>query len=159
MFGRAAIWFAGTVAATLMSFAAVQGLPEGEGKRLIEDRCTMCHGVDLITDAKLNREAWKSTLQKMVDYGTKMDAKEVEIVADYLSKNFGAPSSADEKTALRYVEGICSSCHDSEIIATTEATKEEWLEIVNRMNGKGAGLSEQDIVLLTNYLAQKYPKK
>jgi hypothetical protein len=109
----------------------------------------------------------------MVGYGTQLNAKEIEITAEYLSKHFGpagsAPaansgsssstSPADEKTALRFVEGICSSCHDSQLITDTQGTKDEWLEIVNRMNGKGSGLAEQDVTLLVNYLSQKYPKK
>ena len=160
MLGKTGIWFVVTVTTAILSFASVQGLPEGDGKKLVEERCTLCHGVDPITSAKLDRDGWKTMVQKMVEYGSQMNDKEVDVVVDYLSKNFAAaPSPVDEKTALRYINGICSSCHDADLIKSTTATKEEWLDITNRMNGKGAGLSEQDVTLLVNYLAQKYPKK
>jgi len=165
MLGKTGIWFVVTAMTAILSFAAVQGLPEGEGKKLVEERCTLCHGVDPITSAKLDRDGWKNMVQRMVGYGSQMNDKEVDVVVDYLSKNFAAapspaaPNSADEKTALRYINGVCSSCHDADLIKGTAATKEEWLDITNRMNGKGAGLSEQDVTLLVNYLAQKYPKK
>jgi hypothetical protein len=60
----------------------------------------------------------------------------------------------------RYIEGICSSCHDVGLIRSTEATKEEWYDVVMRMNGKDAGVSARDVDLLVDYLASKYgPKK
>jgi hypothetical protein len=124
----------------------------------------MCHGVDIIVDKKLDRNGWKDMVQKMVGYGMQMSDKEVDLTADYLSKNFGAqappPSGgADEKAALRFINGICSSCHDAELIRGTQGTKQEWLAIVKNMNEKGSGLSEKDSELLVNYLSEKYPKK
>ena len=63
----------------------------------------------------------------------------------------------EEKVATKFIEGICSTCHDAELIRETKVTRQEWLDIVKNMNGKGAGLSEQDVELLATYLARKYP--
>ena len=97
-----------------------------------------------------------------------MDDKEVDVATEYLTKHFGPgnsaaaakPDSPEEKTAKRYIEGICSSCHDSGLIRSTEATKKEWYDIVMRMNGLDAGVSARDVDVLVDYLASKYgPKK
>jgi len=45
------------------------------------------------------------------------------------------------------------------LIRTTEATKQEWLDIVTRMNGLDAGVSQRDVELLVNYLASNYGRK
>ena len=65
----------------------------------------------------------------------------------------------EERTAKKFIDGICSTCHDSTLINETKVTKQEWLDIVKNMNGKGAGLSEQDVELLASYLARNYGPK
>ena len=161
MFGRTALWVAATAGAAIVTFAAAQQLPEGEGKKLVEVRCVTCHGLEPVLSRKANHDGWQQLVVKMVGYGAQMDAKEIDIAVDYLTKNFGPEASAspDEKTAQRFIEGICSSCHDSTFIKETQGTRDEWLDIVRRMNGKGSGLSERDVELLTDYLTDKYGKK
>jgi len=166
MFGKSASWLLVTILVAAGAFAAVQELPEGDGKKLIQDRCGACHGLDLITSGpKLDRDGWKKMVEKMVGYGATMDDKETGVAADYLAKNFGPKGSAesssaeDEKTAKKYMEGICSSCHDAGLITGAQASREGWVEIVQRMNGKGAGLSEKDVQLLVDYLFKNYGTK
>jgi len=85
----------------------------------------------------------------------------------YLTKHFGPessaaaarPDSAEEKIAERYIKGICSSCHDAGLIRSTQATKEEWRNIVTRMNGLDAGVSPRDVDVPVDYLASKYGRK
>lgn len=148
-----------TFVVAAMAFAAAQELPEGEGKELIADRCSSCHSLEPVVKLNLDRNAWKEMVVKMVGYGAQMDDKEVDLAVDYLTKNFGIPvAAADERTAKKFIDGVCSTCHDSDLITTAKATKEEWLDIVKRMNAKGAGLSEQDVELLAGYLAKNYGK-
>ena len=157
MFGRIAIWLVLTVA------LAPQELPEGEGKKLIEERCTTCHTLKPVVDLKQSQREWKELVVKMVGLGAQLDNKEVDVATEYLTKHFGPATtksdSADEKIAERYIKGICSSCHDAGLIRSTEATKEEWREIVTRMNGLDAGVSARDAEVLVDYLASKYGRK
>jgi len=69
------------------------------------------------------------------------------------------PDSPEEKIAKRYIEGICSSCHSAGLIRSTQATKQEWLDIVTRMNGLDAGVSQRDVDVLVDYLASTYGRK
>lgn len=103
----------------------------------------------------------------MVGLGAQLDDKEVEVASVYLAKYFGPESvaaaaksnSPEEKIAKRYIDGICISCHDAGLIRATEATRQEWLDIVTRMNGKDAGVSQRDVDVLVDYLASKYGRK
>jgi len=167
MFGRNAIWLVLTVALATLSMAVPQELPKGEGKNLLEERCTSCHSLKPVFSLKQSQRAWKELVVKMVGYGAQLNRKEVDVSAKYLAKYFGPESSAaaatadslEEKTAKRLIEGLCSSCHDAGLIRSTEATKQEWFDIVTRMNGKDGGLSQRDVDLLVDYLASKYGPK
>ena len=166
-FGRTAIWLVLTVFLATLSMAAPQELPEGEGKKLLQERCAGCHSLKPVVSLKQSRDAWKKLVVKMVGYGARLDDKQVDLATEYLTKYFGPESSAasptpespEEKIAKRYIEGICSSCHDAGLIRATEATKQEWFDIVTRMNGLDAGVSQRDVDLLVDYLARKYGPK
>ena len=169
MFGRTAIWLVLTLALATLSMAVPQELPEREveGKKLLEERCANCHSLKPLVSLKQSQGAWKKLVVKMVGYGAQLDDKEVEVATDYLTKHFGPESSAvaakpespEEQIAKRYIEGICSSCHDAGLIRSTRATKQEWFDIVTRMNGKDAGVSQRDVDLLVDYLAGEYGAK
>ena len=167
MFERTAIWLVMIVGIATLSMAVPQELPEGEGKKLLEERCTTCHNLQPVVSLKQSKGAWKELLIKMVGFGAQLDDKEVDVATEYLTKHFGPTSSAtaakpespEEKIAMRYINGICSSCHDAGLIQSTQATKEEWREIVARMNGLDAGVSPRDAEVLVDYLASKYGRK
>lgn len=163
-FGTTAIRVGLTVSLAALALAAPQELPNGEGKKLLEERCVSCHTLKPVTDLKQDRDAWKQILIKMVGYGAQLNGNEVDIAIEYLTKNLGpeksdkalTPETPNEKTARRYIEGICSSCHDAGLIRATQATRQEWLDIVTRMNGLDAGVSQRDVDILVDYLAGKY---
>ena len=167
MSGKTAIWLALAVAIATLAMAVPQELPEGEGKKLLEERCAGCHSLKPVVSLKQSQGAWKELVVKMVGYGAQLDDKEVDVATEYLTKHFGPESSAaaskpdslEEKTAERYIKGICSSCHDAGLIRTTEATRKEWYDIVMRMNGLDAGVSSRDVDVLVDYLASKYGPK
>ena len=167
MLGRTAIWLVLTVAVATVAIAVPQELPEGEGKKLLENRCTGCHDLKPVIDLKQGQTAWKELVVKMVGYGAQLDDKEVDLATEYLTKHFGPESSAaaakpespEEKIAERYIKGICSSCHDAGLIRSTEATRQGWYDIVMKMNSLDAGVSARDVDILVDYLASKYGPK
>ena len=169
---RPAVWL--VVTFVTLSMAAPQELPEGDGKKLVEERCAGCHSLKPVVSLKQSKAAWKELVVKMVGYGAQLDDNEVNVATEYLTKHFGAasgtksessaaaakPQTPEEKIAKRYIEGICSSCHDAGLIRTTEATRQGWLDIVTRMNGLDAGVSQRDVDVLVDYLVSHYgPKK
>ena len=89
MFGRIAIWPVLTVALATLSMAVAQELPEGEGKKLLEERCAGCHSLKPVVTLKQSQDAWKKLVVKMVGYGAQLDDKEVDVATEYLTKHFG----------------------------------------------------------------------
>src|SRR5215468_1268242 len=111
MFGRTAIWLVLTVALATLSMAVPQELPEGEGKKLLEERCASCHSLKPVVSLKQNQAAWKELVVKMVRQSAQLNDKEVDVATEYLTKHFGPespaaaarPDSLEEKTAKRLV--------------------------------------------------------
>ena len=141
---------------------AAQQLPEGPGKAIVVSKCDGCHGLDTTVTRKLDRDGWDSVITRMVERGASVSEAEQKTVVDYLVTHFGPekkPQSdpAADQTAKRYLEGVCASCHNSDLIVSHRATKAGWLDTVKEMNDRGAGLSEADVELLAEYLARNYP--
>jgi hypothetical protein len=77
MFGRTAIWLALTVALATLAIAVPQELPEGEGKKLVEERCASCHSLQPVVSLKQSQGCMERAVVKMVAYGAQLDDKEV----------------------------------------------------------------------------------
>jgi competence ComEA-like helix-hairpin-helix protein len=71
--------------------AAVQGqdLPDGKGKDLVEDRCSSCHGLDLLLAEHDSKAQWSQIVNEMVSRGATGSADELATIVDYLAANFG----------------------------------------------------------------------
>ncbi len=66
--------------------------PRAEG--LIVARCSVCHSADLITQQRLPRERWLSTVQKMIQWGAEVSEEEADLLVRYLSARYH-PGAAD----------------------------------------------------------------
>lgn len=64
-----------------------EGLPEGEGKHLVEFVCTQCHGLNQITrSAGYNAQQWRDLFGSMV----KLADVQSNTISEYLATNFPA---------------------------------------------------------------------
>jgi mono/diheme cytochrome c family protein len=77
--------------------AAVVVLPEGEGKAIATENCQACHKLTNLTNAHKSLDDWKDTVQLMIDRGANVPADKVDVLAQYLAKNFG-PKDAPAPT-------------------------------------------------------------
>jgi cytochrome c5 len=78
---------------------AVVELPDGDGKAIATENCQACHKLTNLTKAHKSLDDWKDTVQTMIDRGANVPADQVDILVQYLAKNFGpkdasAPASA-----------------------------------------------------------------
>jgi mono/diheme cytochrome c family protein len=62
--------------------------PPGEGLDLIQRSCVSCHDIYMITTKRKTREEWSTIVGLMADRGADVTPEEMQIIADYLSKNF-----------------------------------------------------------------------
>src|SRR2546425_9442278 len=95
MCGKTAMWFMATIAVATMAYATAQDvqLPEGAGKKILQDSCTACHSLDGVVKLRLDKDGWEGLISSMVSNGAQVDQKDFPVLVDYLVKNFG-PASA-----------------------------------------------------------------
>jgi competence ComEA-like helix-hairpin-helix protein len=68
-------------------------LPEGEGKKLVQDICSKCHDLDAVVHLHNSKETWNKVVDEMVGRGAEGTDQELETIVDYLAKNFGKDSA------------------------------------------------------------------
>jgi predicted small secreted protein len=59
-----------------------------DGKTLVEERCTKCHGLDRIESIGKTREEWETTVKRMVGKGANLNAEEQAAVVEYLAETY-----------------------------------------------------------------------
>jgi DNA uptake protein ComE-like DNA-binding protein len=64
-------------------------LPTGRGKALVLQRCTQCHGLQIINSQRKTAAEWRQEIQAMVTLGANLADVEMRIMAAYLAKVFG----------------------------------------------------------------------
>ena len=166
LFGRTAMWLWATLAVATMAFAAVQEppLPEGEGKKILQNGCTGCHGLDGVVRLKLDKGGWEGLVSSMVSNGAQVDTKDFPVLVDYLVKNFGPAGAAaatggnSDAAAKKVLEEACTTCHDLDLVSGQKLSKDDWQRVVSSMVAKGASVSDKDMPVLVDYLAKTYKK-
>jgi cytochrome c5 len=137
---------------------------DAEAKAMISGVCATCHAEDLTTSRKADKSEWAGIVDRMKTYGTTLTEAQTALLVDYLARVHGtgpAPAAADaaaakEDPSKTVFEGYCGSCHDLELSTNRKGTKAEWQDIVERMNARGAGVPENDLAPLVEYLAKTY---
>lgn len=64
-------------------------LPNGPGKEVLLNTCTMCHDLKRIKLGHRSPEEWEETLSSMLNEGAMLSDDEFNRVHHYLSRNFG----------------------------------------------------------------------
>lgn len=64
-------------------------LPEGDGKEIATENCQACHKLTNLTKAHKSLDDWKDTVQTMIDRGANVPPDKVDVLVQYLAKNFG----------------------------------------------------------------------
>jgi hypothetical protein len=72
-------------------------LPDGEGKKILLTSCTSCHDLTEVTKFRgyYDRQQWRDIVVTMMEYGAPIDAKQVDVLADYLAASLGKQRSRD----------------------------------------------------------------
>lgn len=62
--------------------------PTFDGQSLVQERCTKCHDLGPITQAKKTEDEWKVTVERMVSKGAILGSAEQEAVIRYLAETY-----------------------------------------------------------------------
>ena len=64
-------------------------VPDGPGKQILLNTCTMCHNLQRIKNGRRSPEEWEETLLAMLNEGAPVSDEQFPVIHAYLSKNFG----------------------------------------------------------------------
>jgi len=59
-----------------------------DGQALMQERCTICHDLGRVQQAKKTQDAWKTTVERMVGKGAQLTQAEQDAVIKYLAKTY-----------------------------------------------------------------------
>ena len=65
-------------------------IPEGAGRAETEKLCSGCHELDRAVSLRQDRDGWKGTINRMVNFGADGTEAEFAAVLDYLSATYPA---------------------------------------------------------------------
>jgi cytochrome c5 len=60
-----------------------------DGAALLQERCTVCHSADRITQAQKTSAEWDTTVTRMIGKGAKLSSEEKTTLVDYLAATYG----------------------------------------------------------------------
>src|SRR5437016_3170353 len=145
------------------AFATAQDLPEGEGKKILQNSCTACHGLDDVVNSHMDKTGWSNLVDSMISNGASVDDKDKPVLIDYLVKNFGpqggqqaAGGGGGGEAGKMILENACTTCHDLDLVMDMKLSKQEWNDLVKSMIAKGAAVEDKDVPVLVDYLAKTY---
>ena len=64
-------------------------VPDGPGKSIMLNTCTMCHDLKRIRQGRRSSEEWEETLISMLNEGAPLSDQEFPVIQEYLSTHFG----------------------------------------------------------------------
>jgi hypothetical protein len=67
---------------------AAQDLPDGEGRRIVQNLCSSCHDIGIVTAVNATEAGWRSIVNRMLELGATASEDEVEEIVEYLAKAF-----------------------------------------------------------------------
>ena len=70
-------------------------LPAGSGRDVTIRACSTCHGLDVVTNQRLNPQEWTNVVQTMSAKGAQASPSELKIIQSYLADAF--PRSGGQK--------------------------------------------------------------
>lgn len=63
-------------------------LPDGPGKLILLNTCTLCHELDRVKRQAGTREQWEETLGAMLNEGAMLSEQDFPVLLAYLTRNF-----------------------------------------------------------------------
>ena len=64
-------------------------VPDGPGKAILLNTCTLCHDLQRVRRQQSTAEGWAETLDAMLNEGAPLTEKDFPVLLRYLARNFG----------------------------------------------------------------------
>jgi len=145
--------------ATAEAAEVVAELPEVDfasaktGWALMQEKCTICHTIDVVDAARLDWAGWEKAVNHMVENGAQLADTEKTAVLEYLTtreqvKLYGASQMQQE----------CMVCHTTERVNTAVLDWAGWEAAVDHMIANGAQIDPEQRAIIVEYLAVRGPQ-
>lgn len=137
------------VALTLSACALAQDivLPDGKAKKIVEQTCTECHGLEHVVNASLSPDEWKHTVDNMIKRGATLSKEDRETVLEYLAVYF-----AQEKVNVNTASVV-------QLQSTLELTAAEADAIIEHRKANGKFKDLESLRKVTGVDAKKIDAK
>jgi cytochrome c5 len=66
----------------------IQAPPALDGQTLLEERCTRCHDLSRVEQARKTADEWRTTVERMVGKGANLTPQEQEALIQYLAETY-----------------------------------------------------------------------
>ena len=70
-------------------------LPSGPGKQLVQNVCSQCHEIEMVTTQRFSEEKWGQVVNLMVSRGARLSDDQIAAVVTYLANNLGKADASD----------------------------------------------------------------
>ena len=123
------------------------------GWALVHEKCTVCHPVTTVDDARLDWAGWEEAVNHMLENGAQLTEEEKAAVLGYLGTReqvrlYGASEVQQE----------CMVCHTTERVDAAVLDWTGWEAAVDHMIENGAQIDEQQRAVIVEYLAIRGPQ-
>jgi cytochrome c5 len=68
---------------------AQSGSSDPDAKKILENSCTTCHDLDLVSGQHLGKDEWQSLVNSMIAKGATLSDKETPVLVEFLAKTYG----------------------------------------------------------------------
>ena len=132
-------------------------LPPGEGQAIVQQKCSSCHALKVVTGKKASRQQWSTIVDQMITRGADVSDDDIDTLLDYLAKNFGpAPGQAGaEKSHERTAPVNVNTASASDLAAALDLTEEESNSIVSYRKQNGNFKAWRDLTKVSGIDAKK----
>jgi|RhiMethySRZTD1v2_1073278.scaffolds.fasta_scaffold381072_2 cytochrome c5 len=143
-------------------------LPTGPARKVILKSCTVCHGLDPYATRALDKEGWRKEVESMKQKGAEISDSDADILIEYLVNNFGPDSApaparpaapanpAADAAARKILDTACTACHSLQRVDAQNQPQEAWEGTVANMRRRGARVTDEEVVVLIEYLARTH---
>jgi len=123
-----------------------EAVTDAMGKKIVEEKCTKCHGPDRIYSFKRTLKEWTVIIQRMHEKDPAwLTDKVVESVSDFVKRNY-------VNTGKDLFESLCVHCHveiHKKDLLYQPKTRQLWANAIERMRRKYVlviGIAESELI-------------
>ncbi len=140
-------------AAVLFTAASSSAQRPSEGQQLVEKRCQGCHTMRRVETSAKTADAWRETIQVMIQDGAEIEDSEIPVMVQYLAREHGPVPEGPGKQILL---NICTQCHNLQRIKNGKRSSEEWEETLLAMLNEGAPVNDEQLPVIHAYLSRHF---